>query len=107
MIKIFNSLLPKVFEFARIANALVAADYIILHSKAPSRSLRYEMSNPVLCTSHLRIVGISLSSNDKVAHECKRGGGVVIRHGVARAEDVVVGEAPLGKKRKRGQLGAC
>lgn len=61
-------------------------------------SIRCEMPCPLLNTTGLRILGITPFPNYEVAHEYKRGGGVVVGHGMARAQDVVVGEAALGTR---------
>lgn len=65
-------------------------------------------TRPNLCTciSRLRIffLDVTLFPDDEVAHECKRGGGVVVGHEVACAKDVVVAETALKKEKeeKRG-----
>ena len=48
------------------------------------------------------LLSVTLLPDDEVAHECKRGGGVVVGHEVACVEDVVVAEAAL-RKRKKGK----
>lgn len=40
-------------------------------------------------------LGVNLVPKDEVAHECKSGGGVIVGHHVACAEDVVVRETAL------------
>lgn len=49
--------------------------------------------------SRMRVFGIALFPNDEVAHEFECGGGFVVGHGVACAEDVVVGETALGERK--------
>lgn len=53
--------------------------------------------------SRLRIFffDVSLMPNDEVPHVCKSGGGVVVGHEVACAEDAVVAKAALGKEKER------